>query len=644
MKKAITSFFILFFLFSGLVGFTIFSQPAQAREGEDFSISNLPNDYYYDYQWYLERIEADKAWERIKQSPEVVVAVIDTGIQVDHPDLKDNIWINQDEIPDNGQDDDRNGFIDDYQGWDFISNTSDPSPRFEEGFTETGVSHGTIVAGIVAASTDNKIGVAGVTWKAKIMPLRVLDDGGQGGANNVIRAIDYAIRNKADIINLSFVGPVSSEAMRRAIRRAYEAGVIVVAAAGNEQSAGEGYNLDESPMYPVCYDQGLKEKMVIGVGGTDTLDQKVDFSSYGECVDIMAPGVSIFNTVAYNKDRQNAGQTFDKYYNGFWSGTSMSAPIVSGSLALIEAANPELNSEQVKEILLDNADNIDKLNPDYLGKVGVGRVNVKKGVSAALNLLNSKELNILVTPHSQRGSQVRMIDYNNEIQKEFTVFPDLDKGVNLASGDIDGDGKDEIITGAGPGGGPHVRIFNSQAQLVGQFFAYNPNFRGGVNLASGDIDGDGKDEIITGAGPGGGPHVRVFDNNFDLEAQFFAFRNDFQGGVNLACGNVDGGLTRNKEEIIVSPQTKGGPQVRIFNNFSQVLNQFFVYKESFRGGVNLGTGDINKDGWDEIITGAGPGGGPHVRIFNFQGDIINSFYSYDREFSGGVKAEIVKVR
>jgi len=142
----------------------------------------------------------------------------------------------------------------------FINNTSDPSPRFEEGYTEAGISHGTIVSGIIAANTNNKIGVAGVTWKAKIMPLRVLSDNGEGGATEVIRAIDYAIKNKADIINLSFVGPNRSDAMSRAIIRAYNSGIIIVAAAGNEKVSGEGFDLDEQPMYPVCYDGANGEK------------------------------------------------------------------------------------------------------------------------------------------------------------------------------------------------------------------------------------------------------------------------------------------------------------------------------------------------------------------------------------------------
>jgi len=542
MRRKIASFFIfIFFILTIWVwSFWFFPSPAQAEgKPSDF---DLPNDPYYYHQWYLEKIKTDKAWENIEESPEVVVAVIDTGVQVTHPDLEGNIWLNKDEIPDNNIDDDNNGFIDDVNGWDFITNSPDPSPRFEEGFTEAGVSHGTIVSGIIAANINNKKGVAGISRGAKIMPLRVLDDKGGGGGSEVIRAIDYAIKNKADIINLSFVGSARSEGMQEAIRRAYEANVIVVAAAGNEQSGGKGYNLDKSPMYPVCYDKNKREQMVIGVGATDTLDQKTTFSSYGECVDIMAPGISIFNTVAYAPDQELNGKVFDKYYNGFWSGTSMATPMVSGTLALIEAANPEIRNEQIKGILFDNVDNIDKLNPEYIGKIGSGRLSAGKSVVAAKDLLESKEVKMLMAPNSERESTVRMINYDNELEKEFLTFSSFRGGVNLASGDIDGDGKEEIITGAGPGGGPHVRIFDSQANLVGQFFAYNSGFR---------------------------------------------------GGVKVACANINGNISRNKDEIIISPQSQGSPQIRVFNNYAQPLIQFFAYSKSFRGGVNLASGDID---------------------------------------------------
>ncbi len=165
-----------------------------------------------------------------------------------------------------------------------------------------------------------------------------------------------------------------------------------------------------------------------------------------------------------------------------------------------------------------------------------------------------------------------------------------------------------------------------------------------MNLASGDIDGDGKEEIITGAGPGGGPHVRIFDSQANLVGQFFAYNSGFRGGVKVACANINGNISRNKDEIIISPQSQGSPQIRVFNNYAQPLIQFFAYSKSFRGGVNLASGDIDKDGLAEIITGAGSGGGPHVRIFNQTGEIIKSFYAYERGFSGGVNPEMIKIR
>ena len=163
MRKLSASFFIVLFLFLS-VG--------------PVSAGITPNDPYFSRQWYLPRIEADLAWTKIKESPDITVAVIDSGVDINNPDLKNNIWVNPKEILGNGIDDDHNGFIDDVNGWDFVNNVPDPSPKFEEGWTEAGVSHGTMVAGIIGAEGNNGIGVAGVTWKTKIMPLRVLNDKG----------------------------------------------------------------------------------------------------------------------------------------------------------------------------------------------------------------------------------------------------------------------------------------------------------------------------------------------------------------------------------------------------------------------------------------------------------------------------------
>ncbi len=175
------------------------------------------------------------------------------------------------------------------------------------------------MAGIAAASGNNATGITGVTWRAKIMPLKVLNDKGEGDTKNVIRAIDYAINNGADIINFSFVGEGKSLSLEAAIRRAYEKGILIFAAAGNEQADGQAYSLDDIPLYPACHDGGVGENMVIGVAATDALDQKAPFSSYGSrCVDISAPGVSIFSTTVYSPEHNANGTTFNKYYDGYW--------------------------------------------------------------------------------------------------------------------------------------------------------------------------------------------------------------------------------------------------------------------------------------------------------------------------------------
>ncbi|MFA4833376.1 MAG: S8 family serine peptidase [Patescibacteria group bacterium] len=656
-------------------------------------VSLIPNDPYYDNQWYLQKIKAPVAWENINQSPKVIIAIIDSGIKIDHPDLAANIWRNIDEVPGNGIDDDKNGFIDDANGWDFINNMPDPSPKFEAGFTESGILHGTIVAGIAAAVGNNGAGITGVAWKTSIMPLRVLNDNGEGRTSEVIRAVDYAIANGADIINFSFVGFGYSKALHEAIKRAYDAGIIIVAAAGNEQEGGEGYNLSSTPMYPVCHDGSNGENMIIGVAATDTLDQKASFSSYGfNCVDIAAPGVSIFGTAVYEPTKG----PFDKYYNGYWSGTSMATPMVSAAAALIEEANPKISRDGVINILLDNSDNISRLNPGFLGQLGKGRLNIALAVAKTIEELKKEKMKILTAPFSNYSSQVKIAGYNGEIEKEFLSYGEnfrggvniaagdvngdgqdeiivgagvgggphvrifdysgkvlgqffaYDKnfrgGVNVSSGDINGDGIDEIITGSGLGGGPQVRIFDGKGKVLGQFFAYDKNFRGGVNVASGDVNGDGKDEIIAGAGAGGGPQVRIFNSAGVIEGQFFAYAQNFRGGVRVAVADIDGGVAQKKDEIITAPGLGGGPHIRIFDNHANLAGQFFAYDKSFRGGVNIAAGDIDNDGLAEVITGAGPGGTPHVRIFETDGELIGSFYAYEDKFSGGVNVGAVAVK
>ena len=171
---------------------------------------------------------------------------------------------------------------------------------------------------------------------------------------------------------------------------------------------------------------------------------------------------------------------------------------------------------------------------------------------------------------------------------------------SLASGDVNGDGKEEIVTGAGVGGGPQVSIFDLKGKIKSSFMAYDKNFRGGVNISVGDVDGDGKSEIVTGAGVGGAPQVIIFDFKGKIKSSFMAYDKNFRGGVNVAIGDVDGD---GKKEIVTGAGKGGGPQVRIFNYLGQPKTSFMAYDKNYLEGIFVAVSDINNDGMVEILTG-----------------------------------------
>ena len=213
--------------------------------------------------------------------------------------------------------------------------------------------------------------------------------------------------------------------------------------------------------------------------------------------------------------------------------------------------------------------------------------------------------------------------------------------LNLATGDFNGDQQSETVTGAGYGGGPEVRTWSTDNVLLGGFFAYDPEFRGGIDVATGDLNGDGIDEIITGPGPGGGPWVRVFNANAQLLSQFAAYDPGFLGGIKVAAGDTNGdGI----DEIITGPGSGGGPWVRVFNANAQLLSQFAAYDPGFLGGIDVTAGDTAGSTVDEIITGAGPGGGPWVRVFNTSAQSVLDFPVYDQNFKGGIRVSAGNVK
>ena len=301
----------------------------------EISKTNL-NDPLYDQQWEHDVIKPDLLWNETK-GEDVVVAVIDTGVDYYHEDLAENIWKNPGEIPGNGIDDDGNGYVDDVVGWDFVANAGPgclgiEDCRDEDNDPSDVNGHGTHVAGIIAAVQNNNKGISGIAPKAKIMPLRAGYSVGFSAflkTSDIINALTYAINNGADVINMSFAG-YELHVLSQILNLADSLGIVSVAAAGNNSS--------NIKIYPAALSS------VISVGALADASYKASYSNYGDWVDIVAPGSWITSTIPGNQ-------------YGTKSGTSMASPLVAGVVALIKSKNKvgKISSRDVKSLLLESS-------------------------------------------------------------------------------------------------------------------------------------------------------------------------------------------------------------------------------------------------------------------------------------------------
>jgi len=321
----------------------------------------LPNDANFSALWGMHAaddndIDAPEAWKKFtgEFSTGIVVAVIDTGIDHTHEDLRENMWVNPGEIPGNGIDDDGNGYIDDIHGADFANEDGDPMDD---------QMHGTHCAGTIAGVGNNGVGVAGVAWHGvRLMALKFLTATGGGRTSDAIKAVDYAVAHGAKIASNSWGGGGSSAALRTAIERAEAAGVLFVAAAGNS-----GSDNDRVPQYPANY----PASSIVSVASTTSKGELSSFSCYGtETVDLAAPGSNIYSTVPNQR------------YKAL-SGTSMATPHVSGLAALVWMYRPALSMAQVKELLMTSVDRSQALEGKVLSG---GRINARKAIDAASGL------------------------------------------------------------------------------------------------------------------------------------------------------------------------------------------------------------------------------------------------------------------
>lgn len=342
------------------------------------SAQETPNDPLWNQQWGLQRIGAPAAWN-ISHSHGIVVAIVDSGTNLQHADLQQSLWRNPGETPGNGKDDDGNGKVDDVNGWHFYHR---PVGQYfvaaEDANVQDDNGHGSHVSGIVAAQTSNAVGVAGLSWGARLMIVKVLDNLGEGWYSDIIEGIIYAADNGARVINLSLGGTELAQAMQDAVNYANSKGALVVAATGNDGG---------KVLYPAACDR------VLAVAATGTQDQRLSWSNYGPQVDIAAPGEAIVST----------WQTGNEYRT--LSGTSMATPHVSGAAALLWSHRPDYTPAQVEQRLESQADDVNAAsNPGKDAYIGWGRLNIHR-VLQNLPPLSSEQPYRVLLPSVQKQAR-----------------------------------------------------------------------------------------------------------------------------------------------------------------------------------------------------------------------------------------------
>ncbi|RMG60970.1 MAG: T9SS C-terminal target domain-containing protein [Calditrichaeota bacterium] len=328
-----------------------------------YALDEAPNDSLFPLMGQFNQVKAVQAWDVVKgEQGNVIIAVVDGGTDWDHQDLLANVWTNPGEIPNNGLDDDNNGFVDDVHGWNFANNSNDPTGLPA---TPGSAAHGTHVAGTAAAVTNNGLGVASISWNCRLMPINAahptLDRAIAFGYDGIV----YATANGASVVNCSWGGPgAPSRFEQEVIDFAHDNGTLVVAAAGNGGDDNVGDNNDFLPHFPASYHH------VLAVGATQqTSDFKAGFSNFGVTVDVFAPGVGIYSTTPNNT------------YSSFFSGTSMASPLAAGLAGLVKTLKPAWNVDQVREQVRVSSDPIDAFNPGQSGLLGKGRINALRAVS-----------------------------------------------------------------------------------------------------------------------------------------------------------------------------------------------------------------------------------------------------------------------
>jgi|GEM_PF-6954468 len=551
---------------------------------------NVPNDTLFSTQYSHSLTHASEGWVSTTGSPTVAIAIIGTGVQLNHPDLAGNIYTNPGEIPGNGLDDDVNGKIDDVHGWDYSGNDNDPNPAlFDPSVEKDG--HETAAAGVAAAVTNNALDIAGVCWTCRILPIRVAYE-----TTSVANGIDYAVAMGAKVVNLSLgsseitkYGP--DTLVQTAIDNAFAHNIVVVASAGNDAT--------DVKHYPGALDNA------IAVSATQTDDSRAVYSNFGSWVDVAAPGHHVITT-----SFTASGNETD-----FANGTSFSAPYVAGLAGLILAKNPGLSAQQVRLIIEYSADPID--TDHYIGS---GRVNVKAAldlndrpaVAAVIKSPENRSIleNGLVTFFGTALGSSYLLEYKPRSGTVWTTIQVGTETIDNTLGSLD--------TSSFPVGAYDVRLTASSGGSQKQaqtFFYLHPPFHPGwpqngdgtpilSHPVTSDLDGDGRQEIIIGTLGGAGGKDKVFVYKEDGTLFPGTWPKEAADTFNLfgspSVGDINGD---GQPDIVVTTYNDG--YLAAFKRDGTTIWPSFKVGDTIRGAATLA--NLDADPRLEILVASGSG-------------------------------------
>jgi hypothetical protein len=592
-----------------------------------------PNDPLVE-QWAFEDTGAYEAWDLATGSKDVVVAIIDNGFDTFHPDLYENVWVNPGEIRGNGIDDDDNGYIDDIWGWDFVPEdtngnniidaieylgNNDPRPdvtNLSDAELHTGsMHHGTSVAGIIGAKGNNEVDGAGINWDVSMMNLRVISGDGVGTIQYLPSAIMYAVDNGADVINISLVGMDTIQDIEDSINYAYDNGVVVVAAAGNNS-----VNLNDVPFHPVCSDADSEVEKVIGVSSINKKHYRSLFSNLGtDCIDITAPGEGLSSALRFSpKD----GLT-ERYGDGL-SGTSFAAPLVAGAAALVKSVQPTWGASEIIDAILTNIHQTPPWDEhEYAQVYGAGLLQVQKVIKFALAQKNA----------FHKVENIRAIDTISGVstnQNEEDAQTKLKESSSVTSYAIDGVKKFASVSQKSRNSS-EVVLYDADWKVESSWSV--PSL-GPLQIQVGKARNIAETSVVLSPQYATTHAFRIFSlSGEELHIEKTA---KHAGSYSTLVGIGD-----EKKQIASVFKTVDGVMLHTYD---------VVGKENLRNKVLLpflnnrgvvGSGDVDGNGFQDIVIGGGEGETPWLAIYDPSANVLTrKFWAVDPGYRGGLALEV----